>query len=385
LLDLGYLKTFYTSSYIASRAIQQLAQKNEWSSLSRRFLPGLGGNYVHSAFKYEIKELLYRKIKGNNQRTNELVVKRDVQFDTDLSKKLGSLSYDLFWGFQGSSRNCLQVSNDLGKETVCEMTSAYLPFAKKMLQEEAELHPEWADSIDVGYFPSYYEERLLEEPIIAKKIIAISTFLKHTLVQEGVAADKISVVPLGFDVNNIPFVPETSSVDNRPLRLLYAGKITQHKGIKYLLEAIKQFSKKDVELYIIGNVYGSGEAFRRYKDQYVYQKGISQKDLFNAYSRYDALVFPSIMEGFGLVTVEAMGAGLPVITTPNTNAAELLVNGKNGFVVPIRDTAAIAAAIGNMRAMTNTEFQEMRQHARHTALQYSWDAHTARIASFLKK
>jgi glycosyltransferase involved in cell wall biosynthesis len=383
LLGLGLLKKFYTSSYISNTAFQRMIYALDLSFLSRRFLTGLGGSYVQAAWSYEIKELIYRRLKGNNHEINELVFERDIKFDLDLSKKLPKLSYDVFWGFQGSCHNCLATSNKLGKESICEMTIAHLPFAKRILEEEARLQPEWADSIDFASFPAQYEKRLTEEPLIAKKVIAISSFLKKTLVQEGVEAEKVSVVPLGFDATAVAFEEETTSIANRPLRLLYAGRITQRKGLKYLLEAIQSFNKSDVELHIIGNIYGSGEAFKKYSSLYTYSKGVSQLELFKMYKNYDALVFPSVLEGFGLVTVEAMGAGLPVITTPHTNATEVIRDGINGFVVPIRDSKAIADAIGRLRNMDNASFQQMRLEARKTALQYTWDAHTNKISQFV--
>lgn len=381
--DLGYLKTFYTSSYITSPALQQLVSKMGWHFWSRRFMPGLGGNQVNASWGYEVKELLYRKLKGNSAKVNELVFERDVSFDKDLSRKLTSLQYDMFWGFQGSCLNCLDTANRMGKKSVCEMTIAHVPFAKQLLNEECIQHPEWRDSIDFNTFPSTYEQRLIEEPHKASKVIAISQFLKTTLLKEGIDADKIQVIPLGFDAASVTFNTETPSIENRPLRLLYAGKITQRKGILYLLEAMKRFDKKDVELYIIGNIYGKGEAFSRYKDYYNFSPGISQIELFKRYADYDVLVFPSLLEGFGLVTVEAMGAGLPVITTANTNATEVLQHGKNGYLVPIRSADAISNAIANIRSMDNATFQSMRHNARQTALQYTWDVYQQKLASFI--
>lgn len=263
------------------------------------------------------------------------------------------------------------------------MTTAHLPFVKRIYQEEAALQPEWADSMDFSSFPAYYERRLTEEPMIAGKVIAISSFLKNTLTQEGIAEEKVTVIPLGFDASSICFNEETDSIANRPLRLLYAGKVTQRKGIKYLLEAMQQFNKRDVELHIIGNVSGSGKALQNYKSNYSYQPGVTQQELFELYGHYDALVFPSILEGFGLVTVEAMGAGLPVITTPNTNATEIINDGINGYLVPIRSTGAIVQAITNLRNMDNASFQQMRWSARQTALQYTWDTHRDKVNQFI--
>jgi glycosyltransferase involved in cell wall biosynthesis len=383
LYDLDCLETFYTSSYISNIGLQRLIQTLNLSFLSRRFLNGLGGKQVHASWRYEIKELIYRKLKGNTQEVNDLVFERDIKFDKDLSKKLAGLSNDTFWGFQGSCHACLQASNNLGLETICEMTIAHLPYAKRILQEEAKLQPDWADSIDFMTFPGNYEKRLIEEPLMAKKVIAISSFLKETLVQEGVKAEKITVIPLGFDADAISYSEKKESITNRPLRLLYAGKITQRKGIKYLLDAINQFDKRDVELHVIGNVYGSGKAFQSYKSSYNYKSGITQQELFRLYGQYDALVFPSILEGFGLVTVEAMGAGLPVITTPNTNATEVIKDNVNGYLVPIRSSEAIVQGITKLRNMDDATFQQMRWNARQTALQYTWAVHRGKVDQFI--
>ncbi|WP_458922692.1 glycosyltransferase family 4 protein [Flavitalea antarctica] len=263
------------------------------------------------------------------------------------------------------------------------MTIAHLPFAKRILDEEAILHPEWADSIDFSSFPATYEARLVEEPHIASKVIAISSFLRQTLIDDNVSEDKISVIPLGFDAGRITYKKEKPPLSGRPLKLLYAGRITQRKGLKYLLEAMEGFSKNEVELHIIGNIFGSGNAFRKYSDRYQYSKGLSQNELFKIYTNYDALVFPSVLEGFGLVTVEAMGAGLPVITTPNTNAAELVRDKENGFLVPIRNSKAIRSSIETLRNLSNQEFQEMRECARATALQFTWQAHENHIRNFV--
>jgi starch synthase len=385
LRNLDVLKTFYTSSYVSNLSLQAAVEKFGLNFWSKRFLPGLGKPYVNASWKYELKEILYRKIKGNTQKVNELIFDRDIQFDRSLSKKISRIDFDTFWGFQGSALQCLRQANEKGKNSVCEMTIAHLPYAKTILDEEAKLHPEWADSIDFSAFPAQYERRLIEEPHTASKVIAISSFLKETLLKDNVSGDKISVIPLGFDADRITYIREQRPISGRTLKLLYAGRVTQRKGMKYLLEAMKGFSKSEVELHIIGNVYGSGNAFKRYSELYRYSTGLSQNELFKIYCNYDALVFPSVLEGFGLVTVEAMGAGLPVITTPNTNAAELIRDGENGFLIPVRDAEAIRKAIEKLRNLNDRDFQKMRECARSTALQFTWKAHEGHIRDFVLK
>ncbi|MDI3318621.1 glycosyltransferase family 4 protein [Pinibacter soli] len=386
LYRLGFLKKFYTSSYLKNPVLQKLASHTRFDLLSRRFIDGLPSNAVSSAWKYEVREQVARRLQATSQAVSQMVIDRDEKFDRRLSRKLVKLKgYDAFWGFQGSCLQSLKAAKQHNKLVICEMTIAHLPTAKRILSEEAKLQPEWADSFDFGHFPAPYEKRLIEEPLVADKVIAISSFLKKTLTDDGVDAAKVEVLPLGFDASKIQFVPETEKLSNRPLRVLYAGRITQRKGMKYLLDAFSQFDKKDVELHVIGNITGSGKAFWQHKGRFQYQQGVSQNALFQLYGKYDVLAFPSLLEGFGLVTVEAMGAGLPVITTPNTNATEVIRNEENGFLVPIRDADAIGKAITRVRNMDDFQFQQMRLSARNTALQYTWDSYENNLYQFLQQ
>jgi alpha-maltose-1-phosphate synthase len=379
LQQLDLLQRFYTSSYVTNAGLQKYFTRRDIHFFAKRYLDGLSGKIIHANWWYEVPEFLARLFKMGASKVSNLVFKRDAKFDEDLSKKLKRLQFDIFWGFQGSSLLSLGAANSLGKQSIVEMTMAYIPFAKKLLTEESKLHPEWSDSIDIISFPSSYEERLIKEPQVASKVFAVSAFLKQTLVEGGIEAGKVEVIPLGFDISGIPFVTETPGITGRPLKLLYVGRITQGKGIKYMLDAMKQFKKEDVELHIIGNVIGKGKAFSAEKDYYTYHGAMPQKQLFAAYTNFDALLFPSLMEGFPLAVIEAMGAGLPVITTPNTSAEELITDGDNGFIVPIRDTNAIVKAIAKLRMTDNTSFQKMRQAARNKALEYTWDAHRLRV------
>jgi alpha-maltose-1-phosphate synthase len=370
--ELGILNRFYTSSYVASPLLQELAGKLGLTKLDRRFQKGLSSPDVVSNWRFELPEVLLRALIGNTRKVNDLVFRRSEVFDRYVSRKLAGSGAGYFWGYQGCSLYSLQKANALGIRSVCEMTVAHVPYTNAILQEEQKINPDWADSIDFMDFPSAVEERLVEEPQVASHVVAISSFLKQSLLAAGVPGHKISVLPLGFDMSKMAFDPETRPLENRPLRLLYAGRITQRKGVSYLLDAVRRFDRKDVELYIIGDIFGSGRAFRRDQDLYTYMPHVGQDALFRQYGAYDALVLPSLAEGFPLVNLEAMGAGLPVITTPNTNAAEILKDGENGFLVPVRDSEAIARAIEKIRNMDTATFHAMRLKARETAGHFTW-------------
>ncbi len=381
LLELGVLQKFITSSYVASPLMQRLSG----NFLRRRFLEGLTSPWVESHWKYEMREFLHRKLKGKDRAFEELVYRRDKEFDKYVATRLGVLKPSVFWGFQGSCRDTLKRARELGIYSYCELATAHITSAVKILEEEAKLQPEWADSINNMYFPDFARKRMEEEPFLADKVVAASAFTRKTLVDAGLKEEKIQVLPLGFELDHIAYHEKRERLSGRPLRLLYAGTVSQRKGISYLLEAMRSFRAQDVQLNIYGHIEGNGEAFGKYKGPTVYHGAVSQQELFSKYTEYDALVLPTVFEGFGLVIVEALAAGLPVITTPHSIGPDVISDGKNGRIVPVRDIAALRSAIEWLRGLGDDAYQEASMHARAAAMSYTWAKHKELLGNLFSK
>ncbi len=379
--DLDVLEKFYTSSYIKSPFLQGKLKNHTF--FNRRFEEGLYGDIINSNWRFEIPEFISKKIYGNTWETQLKVYQRDIKFDSFVSKEIKKLKANFFWGFQGSCYQSLKTANENNYYTVCELATAHVVAAKKILGEEKKLHKEWSSSIDNLKFPSSYEKRLEEEPIHAKKIIAASQFTHQTLVESGIPENKIYTIPLGANIHYIKYQENKTTIQSNKLKLLYCGVISQRKGIKYLLEAMKSFNKKDVELHIIGRMQGTSDPLKPYKDLFIWHPPMSQQELFQKYCEFDALVLPTIFEGFGLVIVEAMAAGLPVITTPHSIGPDIIINDKNGYIIPIRNVKAIQNSIQKILNKTPIEKLAMNQEARKAALNYSWENYAKNLSVFL--
>jgi alpha-maltose-1-phosphate synthase len=379
LLELNMLDKFCTGSYVRSKFLQDYFSKTNNSFWTKRFIPGLFGSNVESNWRFEMKYFLSKRFSKSLADTEKLIYEWDVAYDKYMSGRVKNYQAGIFWGFQGSCFDTLEAAKEAGKTTICELSTAHVTVAKKILQEECNLHPEWADSISNLHFPVEFEKRLEQEPHRSDYVFAASEFTKQTLLEAGVSGQKIIKLPLGAELSKIKYTPKKDNIQNRPLKLLYAGMVTQRKGIKYLLEAMKSFSKKDVELHIIGNVFGAKEEFAKYSQNYIYHGPVAQQDLFEKYSEYDALVLPTIFEGFALVIIEVMAAGLPVITTPNCIGPDIIEEDKNGYLIPIRDVQKLQSAISKLRSKTNGEFLTMGEAARKAAQRFTWENHKINI------
>jgi glycosyltransferase involved in cell wall biosynthesis len=98
--------------------------------------------------------------------------------------------------------------------------------------------------------------------------------------------------------------------------------------------------------------------------------------------RHDVLVLPSLFEGFGLVLVEALSQGLPIIATSHTGAPDIIEDGREGFIVPIRSSEAIAEKLECLQ-QDRGRLETMRTNARMKAHQLLWSDYRQRLAAWV--
>jgi glycosyltransferase involved in cell wall biosynthesis len=177
-------------------------------------------------------------------------------------------------------------------------------------------------------------------------LILMSEFAKKTYLAAGYPADHIFIAHLDIDTKR--FSPAARTTPNKPFRVLYMAYTQPLKGFHYLLDAWEQLHLPDAELVIVGFFSDTPEELRQ---QYLKRierdkritwlpNSLTPEDHFKEASVF---VFPSLTEGFGRSTMEAMACGVPVITTPH--AQGIVEDDKTGYVVPIRDVEAIKEKI----------------------------------------
>jgi glycosyltransferase involved in cell wall biosynthesis len=174
----------------------------------------------------------------------------------------------------------------------------------------------------------------------ADVLICASTYVRDSMIYNGVPESKLVVNPFGADLSI--FSPRTRLPD-KP-RFLFAGALTVRKGLQYLLPAFERLKKEfpDAELILCGGVYPD---FKRLYDQwrhlFTHSKSLPHKELAKMMQSCTAFVFPSIEEGFARVIAEAMASGLPIIATHNSGASTTVEYGREGFIVPARSSEAV--------------------------------------------
>lgn len=239
-------------------------------------------------------------------------------------------------------------------------------------------HPEWFTSGDVAYFGQQFRSTLKR----ADHFITISAATKTDLIEQGVAAENITVTPLGVDYRP-PSPAERQQARNRyhlPDRyLLYLGTLEPRKNLVRLVNAYRRLTEKRADLpplILAGRRgwIGSGFDATLAATPNVRLTGtFTRADRSVLLAGAEALLFPSLAEGFGLPVLEGMAAGVPVLTSNTSSLPE--VAGEAALLVDPYDEEAMAAGIERLLE-DNDLRRQLIAAGRVRAKKFTWQ-HTA--------
>lgn len=242
---------------------------------------------------------------------------------------------------------------------------------------EIERQPTFASTWpDFDDWPSGHEERLDEEIRLADIVLVGSTYASDSFVAEGIARQRMKVIPYGVDLATFTPRPahDEPARDPQRFRVIYAGQLTQRKGLSYLLDGYRLYARAGSELLLVGSAVGDPQALKPHAGLYRHLQHQTRGELARLYRSSDVFLFPTLVEGMPLVVLEAMACGLPVIVTAN-GPGDIVRDGIDGFVVPARDPEAIAGCLDALHR--DPELRDaMGRRAAQRAAEFGWSAYT---------
>ncbi|MCD6547246.1 MAG: glycosyltransferase family 4 protein [Nanoarchaeota archaeon] len=200
----------------------------------------------------------------------------------------------------------------------------------------------------------------------ADRVTTVSKLVKYRLKRVGITS---KVIPNG--VSNTFF--NVSHKRNNLFRLLSVGTVSYRKGGHILFEVMKKLSKSHVVLDVVGRVGDRDIINNLNKLNNVYYWGVV-RDIIDYYSTADVLLFPSLFESFGLVILEAMAAGLPVVAFDIPPMNELIVHEKTGMLIP-QDKNYINSFANAILKLKEDEslYRRLSKNAKNFAKQFKWN------------
>jgi len=281
---------------------------------------------------------------------------------------------NLFHVWNNYGLGCLRRAKAMGIITIVERASSHPLCRARLLQKE---YSRWGLTFRT---PLVSLRRAVAEIEMADYVLIPSNFVRRSFLEEGFPEDRLLQAPFGVDTTRFRPADEQPAC---PFRVLFVGQVGIRKGVPYLLEAWRQLGWRDAELWLLGRISPEMKAILpSYWDVPGIRFVSYTPDPVAVFQSATVFAFPSIEEGSALVTYEALACGLPVVTTPN--AGSVVQDGIEGFIVPIQDVGALAAALERLRADKRLR-REMGRAARARAEKFTWKEYGEALAGMLEQ
>lgn len=300
------------------------------------------------------------------------------------------------YGYEHACRFSLEEGRRRGLFCIYELPAPEHQFTHGILCRETDRFPELLNSYQKRIRQPELHHRRTErrrcEWQAADLIIVNSNFTRNSFAgyedpaQPSKGLDKVCVVPLGAPEPD-PAGVDGGSRGSGPVRFLWAGTFSIGKGAHYLIEAWKKvgLNSRLARLDVYGAVTLPSAVLSQAPSEFQFHGSIPRDELYTVYRQADILVFPTLYDGFGMVVTEAFSRGLPVLTSCNAGAADLIREGINGLIVPPADADALAASL-QWCLDHQPILRAMRPEALATAARWQWsDYRTALLATVLDR
>ena len=302
-----------------------------WRRLQREGLPH---SHVQTFPWIHTPEFLAQRFRlGGQWLPDQLGYANALAFDEWTLRRIPSC--DAFIALSGAGlKTGRKVQRD-GGIFICDRGSSHQRYQEQIVSEE---YRRWGVDLQVSDERDTIREEKIYE--IADLITVPSGFALRSFVEMGIPAEKMRKIPYGVRLER--FRPAGEPPKDH-FEVLFAGGVSLRKGVPYLLEAFAKLQHPSKRLRVAGAIRPDFEAVlsRLPRENVEFLGSVSQDKMVELMSTSHVMVLPSIEEGLALVQGQAMACGCPVLASVNTGSEDLYTDGIEGFIVPIRDSAAL--------------------------------------------
>ncbi|MBW4646739.1 MAG: glycosyltransferase family 4 protein [Goleter apudmare HA4340-LM2] len=216
--------------------------------------------------------------------------------------------------------------------------SAHIRTQFQLLSEE-----EKRTDISINKPSNWMIAREEREYQLADVVVVLSTFAQKSFITQNIPPLKIKILPLGTQLNK--FRPEQPVIEERcyrilhepKLRILMVGTFSYRKGVIYLVDIAKLCSQF-CQFKFVGSITREAQELAKKSTRNIeFISKQPQFELPKIYAWADIFIFPTIEDGYAVVLAQAQAAALPILTTENCSGRDIVVEGKTGWILPIRN------------------------------------------------
>jgi glycosyltransferase involved in cell wall biosynthesis len=394
LYDAGQLERFVTSVRDdPSSKVQRMAAaagklvgRDLSAQFRRRAVTEVPAEKVEAHPMRELIRLAAGSLDSDGRLTDIVWERAELGFDRLVAKSLKAATTGVY-GYEHSSLFTFERARSLGIRVAYEMPAPETMFVQRVLESEMAKFPELRTAYHrhTAKRDGRRTERRRAEWNCADTVIVCSEYTKRSFSQAGLDVAKVHVIPLGAPAAG----PGEEAVQggagrDRPLTFLWAGTFGIRKGAHYLLEAWRTGGfGRNATLKVFGAVDLPDRILKPLPAGIELCGSVPRSELMKHYRSSDALVFPTLCDGFGMVVTEAWSRGLPVITTDCAGVADLVETGRNGLLIRAGSAAAIAESL-EWCMSHREELRAMRAPSLATAAGWQWSDYRRSLAGCLR-
>jgi glycosyltransferase involved in cell wall biosynthesis len=302
-------------------------------------------------------------------------------FDRWVASNLVKNSSKVFIGWSGMSLHSIKAAQELKKITILERGSSHIVYQNELLKEE---YKKYGKDFSIDHRVINKE---LEEYAMADYISVPSNFVRDSFIEKGISPSKLIMNPYGAG-NSFYTEEGANNEKNKKFTIVYLGSLTIRKGLLYLFQALAEL-KMDIEFYdvwFIGKVDDELEPYiaKYKKSNWTFFGQINHYQLKDYLVKCHVGVQPSVEEGLSMVIPQMMACGVAMIVTPNTGGGNIIQDGFNGFIVPIRTPSAISERISYLFEDQSILDNINRKAAEAIKMGFTWNDYGDRYNKFLK-
>jgi glycosyltransferase involved in cell wall biosynthesis len=355
-------------------------------------LIGGGEKYIYEISKRLAKDnevhVITKRLKGlpryeehENIHIHRIFVfpeERNVPFVNILLFMLGSFfkslrlgNFDIYHSYPYSSLLPTFISSKIvGKPNVVTIYDVYASI--------------WAKLYGVrGHLNNFFERAIIRFPYT--KILTISNSTKEKLVALGAHEEKIEITYCGVDMSAYDQVSVAKS--GKP-RMIYVGRLVPDKHVDDLLVALSKLNF-DAELYVVGEGPEKRDLKKLaenlgIKNKVHFTGFIDEKRKIELLKSAHVLVLPSTVEGFGIVLIEAMAAGAPVLVADIPALRELIENGQTGLLFKARNVDELKAKLELVLKEEDLRARLSKNGYNMVRRNFTWDKVAERVEDVFK-
>jgi len=354
--------------------------KNLASGMQKRLTPGTGIRMISCALPEFFTQFLFLISKKTGIITKDVAATIGWTFFGWYSS-FYIKDYDIFHVRAGAGcGGAIAKAKKQGMKVITDYSIAHPSFFDESVNPEIQKYNQKPFITSSGRF----WKMAIRDCNLADTVLVNSHFVKQTFVDHGFDENKIKVVYLG--VREDFYRLKKDYTKSKVLRILFTGSFEVRKGAEYILKAMQildqmQFS---YELIIVGSNMEASNLLKKYPAKHLNLVGhIPQDELEYYLSTADIYLFPSLGEGCAVSAMEAMAAGLPVITTKESGIP--IIDHVDGIQLPFKNEKSIVDAIFELNDNIDLRKRLGENAAEKIINNYSWNMYSEQVKNLYSK